>query len=129
MSDLIHIPETPAEFLQPKASSVVAEMKALLRNPEHYAEAVQYLKAMAGETKSIHGSARYDEAGCVFAIKDICRLNGYTLLAKLEAAEISRVFKFAFKGNTGLTIRQLQKQGTQLRLEHRHKEKEAPSEE
>jgi hypothetical protein len=116
-TSMIHIPETPAEFLPPKASSKIAEMRSLLRNPEHWAEVLPYLKALAGETASINGSANYDEAGCVFAVKEICQLNGYTLLANAKAAEISRIFKFAYKGVAGQSVRLLRKQGSQLRLE------------
>ena len=124
---MIHIPESPAEFLPPKTSSKVAEMKSLLRNPEHYAEVLPYLKALAGETASINGSPIYDEAGCVFAIRDICGLNGYTLLADAKPAEISRLFKFAYRGNTGQTLKMLKKQGTQLRLELKQRTTEEPT--
>ena len=116
---LLSIPETPADFLPPKASSEVAEMKSLLRNPEHWAEIKPYLLALAGLVPLTTGSPRYEEARLVFKVQDICRLNGYTLLANLDEARISKVFKSATKGNTGLTIKMLAKQGRELRLEER----------
>ena len=74
---------------------------------------------MAGETETINGSAHYDEAGCVFAVREICQTNGYMLLAQAKPAEISRLFKFAYKGVAGQSVRMLRKQGSQLRLEHK----------
>lgn len=90
---LIRIPASPVEFVAAKPSSLTAEMKALLREPEHYTEILPYLRALAGETETINGSARYDEYGCVAVIKEMCGNNGYNLLAKLNLAQVSRVLK------------------------------------
>jgi hypothetical protein len=116
---LITPPKTPAQFKPAKPSSMTAEMAALMRNQDHWAEIYPYLDAIAGTGPSIHGSARYDEAGCIFKVQEICGANGYTLLAAADAAHLSRYFKFALKSNTGLTMKVLLKQRTQLRLEHR----------
>jgi hypothetical protein len=120
---LIHIPETPDDFRPPKPSSMVAEMASLQRHPEHWAEVAPYLKAIAGQIASIEGSARYDEAGCMFKIKEICHSNGYTLLAKANVAKLAQLFKYAYKRNTGQTMKMLQKQGSQLRLEFKRAQK------
>ena len=86
-------------------------MRALLRDPDHYAELLPFLKAIAGETASIHGSPRYDEAGCVFAIKDMCQQNGFTLLANLNPAQVSRVFQERLQGQRRTFVRQAHQAG------------------
>lgn len=117
--DLIEIPKTPADFRPPEPTSEIAEMAALLRNEEHWAAVLPYVMAMAGVAPTIHGSPRYDEAGCTFEVQKICQSNGYTLLAHAPAAKVAKLFKRAYTRNTGQTIKQLLKQGTQLRLEHK----------
>ena len=117
--DVITPPESPADFLPPKPSSMIAEMAALLRNPEHYAEVRPYIMSISGHASSINGSPKWDEAACVFHIQGMCRANGYTLLADANAKSISHLFKAAYRRNTGQTFEKLLKQGVQLRLEHK----------
>jgi hypothetical protein len=116
---LMKAPRSVAEFKPPRASSMISEMASLQRNEEHWAEIVPYLDALAGVGPTIFGSAKYDETGCMFAVKEICNANGYTLLAKASPAELSPIFKRAYFRNTGQRVRQLAKQGAQLRLEYK----------
>lgn len=115
---LLKIPNSPLDFQPAKPDSYTQEMKSLLRDKEHWDEIKPYLKAIAGETQSIHGSPKWDEAVCIIKVQEMCQSNGYTLLASAELDVISPVFKRAFKSSTGMAFRQLTKQGRQLRLEH-----------
>ena len=45
---LIAIPQSPADFKPPAPSSEIAEMAALLRTEEHWAELLPFVMAMAG---------------------------------------------------------------------------------
>lgn len=114
---LFSIPKSPLEFKPPKPRSMTAEMAALQRNKKHWDEVLPYLEALSGRGPSIFGSAKYDETGCIFEVQRICQANGYTLLANANPAKLSRVFKLALKENIGMSFRQLQQQGKQLRLE------------
>ena len=116
---MLKIPRTPAEFAPPRPSSVTAEMGALLRNKDHYADILPLIDALAGATESVNGSARYDEAYLIIEIKEMCQQNGYDLLADLNAAEVSRVFKSAYKVVAKHSFGSLLKQGNRLRLEHK----------
>jgi len=98
---------------------MIAEMASLLRNDEHYAEIHPYMMSISGHAPTINGSARWDEAACVFAIQGMCRSNGYTTLANADAKTVSRLFKAAYKRNTGQVFGRLAKQGVQLRIEHK----------
>jgi hypothetical protein len=118
---LIHIAETPEDFLPERQASLTHQMAVLLRKPEVWAEISPLLKAVSGTGPTIYGSRKYDEAGCMFDIKRILNANGASSLAALNPAQISGVFKRANRINTGQTWGALIAQGKQLALEDKRR--------
>lgn len=116
---LLHIPETPDEFLSPRPSSLIAEAETAMRHPEHWAQMCPYFKAIAGVGATINGSPKWDHAGLVFKFQEICGQNGYHLLAKASPAELSPVIARAYKRVAGQTFKALTQQRRQLRIEHK----------
>lgn len=113
----IHVPATVEDMLPPKPSTLITEAANFQR--AHWGELKPYYECLSGERESMHGSYQLDEAATVFEVQRIARSNGFPLLATVSAAKLLRVMRFGYKRNTGTPMRLLQKQYTQLRIEHR----------
>ena len=114
---MYHVPATVAELKPPRPADTVTEASNLLRS--NWEELHQYLGAISGELPTIHGSRHFDEAGCAFEVQRIAKLNGYALLGDLSAAKLWTTLRFAFRRNTGVAVKLLEKQNARLRIEHK----------
>jgi hypothetical protein len=116
----IHVPATVADMVPSRPSDAITEAKNLLR--VHWEEIAPFYAAISGETPSIHGSYRMDEAACTFKIQEIAQKNGFAVLGTLQAEKLRRVLRWAYKRNAGHTVGQLISQNKRLRIEHQHRE-------
>jgi hypothetical protein len=112
---MIHVPATVDDMLPPKQSDLITELSNLLR--AHWDEVHQYYASISGEKPSIKGSVMLDEAACVFEIERIAKANGYAIANNVKAAEIRRAARYAYKRNTGVSLRLLEAQNRRLRIE------------
>jgi len=112
------VPVSVEDMKPAKASSLITEAAAFLRVPEYYDVAKPYLQAISGEVPSIHGSVTLDEAAYTFKVQEIAKQNGFAFLGTVSANKLRRALRFAYKRNTGVSVRLLEKQRKQLQLTH-----------
>ena len=111
------VPATVADMLPPKASSLITEAANFLR--AHWEEVKEDYEVLSGERPSVHGSLVYDEAATVFKVQQIAKANGFAFLGSVPAARLRCVLRFGYRRNTGTSMRLLERQYRQLRLEQR----------
>lgn len=122
---LVFAPRTPSAFLPPKPRDATAEMAAMQREPKVWDQALPILDALYGKTPPIYGGPYWDRARLIHLLSDLAKANGYTVLAGLNDAQLSRAFTHAYYHNTGDRLRKRIAQGNQLRLEHKEAMKNA----
>lgn len=112
----LSVPKSAAELQPPKHRRVTDELESLFR--EKYDGLRNYFESQSGEGPLIHGSPKFDFVGLAFKIKSIVETaEGYPLLKQANEAEIGSKLSFAYKRIAGVSLKALQKQGVQLRLE------------
>jgi len=116
--ELVRIVDDVNDFRQAAQGRLIDEIESLLRNQPHYDEVKPYVLSVAGMGPSIFGSAKFDEAGCMFHIKRFADANGYPLMAKATVAEIAPATKRAFT-RIGMPWKLIRKQGVLNRIEQR----------
>jgi hypothetical protein len=116
-SQLYHVPATVEEMKPPRPNDLITEASNFLRS--HWSECRPFWAAIAGEEPTIHGSRRFDEAGLAFEVQTIARANGFALLGDVPAAKLWTTLRFAYRRNTGISVKLLEKQNARLRIEHK----------
>ena len=114
---IIRVPQTPDDMLPPRQNSLIGELATCQRS-NHWDEVKPLWEAMSGEKPSLNGSFRMDEAAAAFKFKEIALTNGYPLMAAATPAQIRRAMRYAYKRNTGISVRKLEAQNRRLRLTH-----------
>lgn len=121
-TSMIHVPTTVDEFRPPKPTDITTEGANFLR--AHWNEVLPYFQMISGERDSKHGSLQFDEAECAFEVKRIAVDNGFAILGTVSTAQLWSALRRAYKRNTGIAVRALEKQNKTLRIEHRHAQSE-----
>ena len=116
------VPATIEDMKPAKQSSLITEAAAFLRVEAYYEMAKPFLQAISGEALTIHGSITLDEAAYVFKVQEIAKANGFAFLGTVPAVKLRRALRFAYKRNTGISVRLLEKQRKQLQIEHRQQQ-------
>jgi len=113
--EMIRVPLHAEEFKPPKPTDLITEAANFLR--AHWQEVKPFFQAISGEAASIHGSLAFDEAACAFKIQEIANENGFAILAHTSAAKLWHSLRYAYKRNTGVSIRELERQSKRLLTE------------
>jgi hypothetical protein len=114
---IYRVPATAEDMRPPKQSTLITEAANFLR--AHWDEVRPYYQSLSGEVPSIHGDPGLDEADCVFEIKRKATENGFAFLGSVPTIKLKRALRFAFKRNTGTSMRVLKVQHKRLQIERR----------
>lgn len=117
--ELIASPRSTSDFIPSGPRGLIDEMQAMQKEEPVWQQCLPLLDAIAGATPPLNGPGKWDHAKLIFTVQELAQANGYTLLARANAAEISRAFTHAYKRNTGQRLGALIAQGKQLRLEYK----------